>query len=128
MKQVGIIGGAGYTAGELIRILLNHKKVAIKYVYSTTNAGNKVSAVHQDLVGDTDLIFSSKINSNVDVLFLTNGVSARFQKKNNLKKNINKRRKAAIKAAKIVGANTPYFLNFSQSLRTKENFRHNHYR
>ena len=50
---------------------------------------------------------------NVDVLFLTNGVSARFQKKNNLKKNINKRRKAAIKAAKIVGANTPYFLNFS---------------
>ena len=66
MKQVGIIGGAGYTAGELIRILLNHKEVAIKYVYSTTNAGNKVSAVHQDLVGDTDLIFSSKINSNVD--------------------------------------------------------------
>jgi N-acetyl-gamma-glutamyl-phosphate reductase len=51
MIDIGIIGGAGYTAGELIRILLNHKEVAIKYVYSTSNAGNKVSAVHQDLVG-----------------------------------------------------------------------------
>ena len=73
MKQVGIIGGAGYTAGELIRILLNHKEVAIKYIFSTSNAGNKVSAVHQDLVGDTDLIFSGNINTNVDVLFLCLG-------------------------------------------------------
>ena len=73
MIQVGIIGGAGYTAGELIRILLNHKEVVINYVYSTSNAGNKVSAIHQDLVGDTELIFSSKINSNVDVLFLCLG-------------------------------------------------------
>jgi N-acetyl-gamma-glutamyl-phosphate reductase len=73
MIQVGIIGGAGYTAGELIRILLNHKKVVIKYVYSTSNAGNKVSAIHQDLVGETDLIFSSNINTNVDVLFLCLG-------------------------------------------------------
>ena len=73
MIDVGIIGGAGYTAGELIRILLNHKEVTIKYVYSTSNAGNKVSAVHQDLVGDTELIFSSKINSNIDVLFLCLG-------------------------------------------------------
>ncbi|MEC8074331.1 MAG: PIG-L deacetylase family protein [Pseudomonadota bacterium] len=52
---------------------------------------------------------------NVDVIFLTNGVSARIQKKYNLKKNINKRRNAAIKAAKIVGANTPHFLNFSDN-------------
>ena len=73
MIQVGIIGGAGYTAGELIRILLNHKEVVINYVYSTSNARNKVSAIHQDLVGDTELIFSSKINSNVDVLFLCLG-------------------------------------------------------
>jgi LmbE family N-acetylglucosaminyl deacetylase len=51
----------------------------------------------------------------VDIIFLTNGVSARVIKKNNLKKNINKRRNAAIKAAKIVGANTPYFLNFSDN-------------
>ena len=52
---------------------------------------------------------------NVDVIFLTNGVSARNLKKKSLKKNINKRRNAAIKAAKIVGANTPYFLNFSDN-------------
>ena len=52
---------------------------------------------------------------NVDVIFLTNGVSARNLKKKSLKKNINKRRNAAIKAAKIVGANTPHFLNFSDN-------------
>ena len=73
MIQIGIIGGAGYTAGELIRILLNHKEVEINYILSTSNAGNKVSSIHQDLEGDTDLIFSSKINSNVDVLFLCLG-------------------------------------------------------
>ncbi len=49
MKQVGIIGGAGYTAGELIRILLHHKKVEINFVYSTSNAGNAYSSIHQDL-------------------------------------------------------------------------------
>ena len=56
--QVGIIGGAGYTAGELIRVLINHSKSDIDFVYSTSNAGNKISAIHQDLVGSTDLIFS----------------------------------------------------------------------
>ena len=58
MIEVGIIGGAGYTAGELIRILLDHPKTTINFVYSTSNAGNKISAVHQDLYGDTDLLFS----------------------------------------------------------------------
>jgi len=73
MIQVGIIGGAGYTAGELIRILLFHAKAKINFVYSTSNAGNKVSSVHQDLLGSTDLIFSSVINTEVDVLFLCLG-------------------------------------------------------
>ncbi|NOY48789.1 MAG: N-acetyl-gamma-glutamyl-phosphate reductase [Chlorobi bacterium] len=73
MIDVGIIGGAGYTAGELIRILLFHTKVEINFVYSTSNAGNKVSSVHQDLVGSTDLIFTSNINTDVDVLFLCLG-------------------------------------------------------
>jgi N-acetyl-gamma-glutamyl-phosphate reductase len=73
MVDVGIIGGAGYTAGELIRILLFHTKVEINFVYSTSNAGNKVSSVHQDLVGSTDLIFTSNINADVDVLFLCLG-------------------------------------------------------
>ena len=71
--KAGIIGGAGYTAGELIRILLHHKEVFINFIYSTSNSGNKVSAIHQDLVGDTDLVFTSKVNLKVDVLFLCLG-------------------------------------------------------
>ena len=73
MMEVGIIGGAGYTAGELIRLLLNHPKTSLNFIYSTSNAGNKVSKVHQDLVGDTDLEFTSDINPEVDVLFLCLG-------------------------------------------------------
>jgi len=73
MIHVGIIGGAGYTAGELIRLLLNHSEAEINFMFSTSNAGNKVSKVHQDLIGSTDLIFSSEINPNVDVLFLCLG-------------------------------------------------------
>ena len=71
--KAGIIGGAGYTAGELIRILLYHKEVFINFIYSTSNSGNKVSAIHQDLVGDTDLVFTSEVNLKVDVLFLCLG-------------------------------------------------------
>lgn len=73
MIDVGIIGGAGYTAGELIRLLINHPKVNLDFIYSTSNAGNKVHKVHQDLVGSTDLEFSSTINPDVDVLFLCLG-------------------------------------------------------
>ena len=73
MIQVGIIGGAGYTAGELIRLLLNHSNAEINFVYSTSNAGNKVSKVHQDLLGSTDLEFINHINPDVDVLFLCLG-------------------------------------------------------
>ncbi|RLD27158.1 MAG: N-acetyl-gamma-glutamyl-phosphate reductase [Bacteroidetes bacterium] len=73
MIQVGIIGGAGYTAGELIRILLFHSKAKINFIYSTSNAGNKVSSVHQDLVGSTDLIFTNEINTEVELLFLCLG-------------------------------------------------------
>ncbi len=73
MINVGIIGGAGYTAGELIRLLLHHKNATIDFVYSTSNAGNSVSSVHQDLIGSTDLKFSDAINPKVDVLFLCLG-------------------------------------------------------
>lgn len=73
MITVGIVGGAGYTAGELIRILLNHDQVHIDFIYSTTNAGNPVSMIHQDLIGTTDFIFSDKIDPDVDVLFLCLG-------------------------------------------------------
>jgi len=73
MITVGIVGGAGYTAGELIRILLNHDQVHIDFIYSTSNAGNPVSMIHQDLIGTTDVVFSSKIDPDVDVLFLCLG-------------------------------------------------------
>lgn len=83
MIEVGIAGGAGYTAGELIRILLNHPQVKINYVYSTSNAGNMLSDVHQDLIGSTDILFSDKVNTAVDVVFLClgHGVSRKFLEK-----------------------------------------------
>ncbi|MDX2191075.1 MAG: N-acetyl-gamma-glutamyl-phosphate reductase [Bacteroidota bacterium] len=73
MIKVGIIGGAGYTGGELIRILINHPEVAIDFVNSKSNAGNYLYQVHTDLLGDTDLKFSSEINPNVEVIFLCMG-------------------------------------------------------
>ena len=72
MIKAGIIGGAGYTAGELIRILINHPEVNIDFVYSTSNAGNTIGKVHQDLIGE-DVSFSNEINPNVDVVFLCLG-------------------------------------------------------
>ena len=84
MIQAGIVGGAGYTAGELIRILMYHPQVNIDFIYSTSNAGNPVSKVHQDLIGSTDLQFTDTINSDVDVLFLClgHGNSTAFLEKN----------------------------------------------
>ncbi|RIA10685.1 N-acetyl-gamma-glutamyl-phosphate reductase [Flavobacteriaceae bacterium MAR_2010_72] len=88
MIKVGIIGGAGYTAGELIRLLLNHSQAEIDFIYSTSNAGNKVSKIHQDLVGSTELEFTSEINPNIDVLFLClgHGNSKAFLEKTSLSK------------------------------------------
>lgn len=82
--QIGIIGGAGYTAGELIRLLIHHSKVEINFVFSTSNAGNKISSIHQDLVGSLNMKFTDEINSNVDVLFLClgHGNSTAFLEKN----------------------------------------------
>ena len=54
MIKVGIIGGAGYTAGELIRLLLNHPEAEIKFINSSSNAGNKITDVHEGLYGETD--------------------------------------------------------------------------
>jgi N-acetyl-gamma-glutamyl-phosphate reductase len=74
MVRVGIIGGAGYTAGELLRILINHPNALVVYVQSSSNAGNKITDVHKDLIGDTDLVFSSEYNfSGLDVIFLCMG-------------------------------------------------------
>jgi N-acetyl-gamma-glutamyl-phosphate reductase len=87
--EVGIIGGAGYTAGELIRLLLNHPETNINFVYSTSNAGNKLYKVHQDLIGDTEINFTSEINTDVDVLFLClgHGNSTAFLEKTTFSEN-----------------------------------------
>ncbi|MDT0678384.1 N-acetyl-gamma-glutamyl-phosphate reductase [Autumnicola musiva] len=84
MIEAGIIGGAGYTAGELIRILLRHPEVNINFVYSTSQPGKPVAAVHQDLVGETDLQFSGEINKEIDVVFLClgHGNSVKFLSEN----------------------------------------------
>lgn len=71
--KAGIIGGAGYTGGELIRILLNHPQVSISFVQSKSNAGNPLSKVHEDMVGDTDIIFSADHHFDIDVLFFCAG-------------------------------------------------------
>ena len=70
---VGIIGGAGYTGGELLRILINHPNVEIAFIHSNSNAGNLVSDVHTDLLGDTDLKFTNQLSQDIDVLFLCVG-------------------------------------------------------
>lgn len=84
MIKVGIIGGAGYTAGELIRLLVNHPQAELDFVYSTSNAGNHIYQVHQDLLGTLDLKFTSEINPDIDVLFLClgHGNSTSFLEKN----------------------------------------------
>jgi len=70
---VGIVGGAGYTGGELLRILLNHPNVEVAFVHSASSAGRHVYEVHTDLFGDTDLKFAAELAYNIDVLFLCVG-------------------------------------------------------
>ncbi len=90
MIKAGIIGGAGYTAGELIRILMYHPETELTFVYSTSNAGNKISDVHQDLEGDLALRFTDTIQSDIDVLFLClgHGNSSKFLHENKFSKTI----------------------------------------
>ena len=74
MIRTGIIGGAGYTAGELIRILLNHPEAEIVFVHSESNAGNKLYDLHSGIFGDTELCFADTYDlSAIDVLFLCSG-------------------------------------------------------
>ena len=81
MIKVGIIGGAGYTAGELIRLLLHHPEAEIAFVHSTSNAKNPLTDVHEGLLGETDMKFTDRLPlKSVDVLFLCmgHGKSAEF--------------------------------------------------
>jgi N-acetyl-gamma-glutamyl-phosphate reductase len=83
--KAGVIGGAGYTAGELLRILINHLNVEIEFVNSSSNAGNPLTDVHNGLIGETDLAFTDALPLNsVDVLFLcsAHGDSKKFLETN----------------------------------------------
>ena len=71
--RAGIIGGAGYTGGELIRLLLNHPNAEIGFVQSKSNAGNPLSKVHEDLAGDTEMIFANDHHFDIDVLLFCGG-------------------------------------------------------
>ncbi|SFP72356.1 N-acetyl-gamma-glutamyl-phosphate reductase [Parafilimonas terrae] len=84
--NVGIIGGAGYTGGELIRLLINHPNTDIRFIHSKSNAGNAVSKVHRDLIGETELNFTDTLSDDIDVLFLClgHGDSKKFLSENEI--------------------------------------------
>ena len=86
MVNIGIIGGAGYTGGELIRLLIHHPYTAVSFIHSRSNAGKPVHSVHQDLLGDTDLVFTDKLSDKIDVLFLClgHGESKKFLSENKI--------------------------------------------
>ncbi len=71
--KAGIIGGAGYTGGELTRLLLNHPGVSLQFVHSKSNAGKPLHTVHHDLVGETNMEFAEELSTKIDVLFLCVG-------------------------------------------------------
>lgn len=100
MIKVGVIGGAGYTAGELLRILIHHPEVDIVFVNSSSNAGNSVADVHSGLIGETSLIFTSELPlEEVDALFLcsAHGDSKKFMDEN-----------AVPQSVKIIDLSTDY--------------------
>lgn len=82
--KAGIIGGAGFTGGETIRLLVNHPHVEIAYVHSRSNAGKPLHSVHADLMGDTSLVFADSFKEKVDVVFLClgHGESKKFLAEN----------------------------------------------
>jgi N-acetyl-gamma-glutamyl-phosphate reductase len=88
--KAGIIGGAGYTGGETIRLLLNHPQVDLVFVHSRSNAGNPLHSAHPDLIGDSPLLFSDTIDQKVDVMFLClgHGESKKFLQENTINSSI----------------------------------------
>src|SRR3954470_15016692 len=92
MKKIkaGIVGGAGYTGGETIRLLINHPHVELIFVHSRSNAGNPLSSAHPDLAGDTSLRFTDSLQQDVDVIFLClgHGESKKFLSDNPIQSSI----------------------------------------
>ena len=88
MSQIkaAIIGGAGYTGGEMIRLLLRHPAVDLLSVHSSSNAGKPLYEVHKDLIGETELLFADQPFTEVDVLFLCvgHGDAKNFLEQNNI--------------------------------------------
>ena len=84
--RVGIIGGAGYTGGELIRLLIHHPYTTVTFIHSRSNAGKPVASVHNDLLGDTELNFTGELSKDIDVLFLClgHGESKKFLSENKI--------------------------------------------
>lgn len=111
MIKAGIIGGAGYTGGELLRILVNHPQVEIAFVNSSSNAGNLISDVHTDLLGDTELRFTSEIPQDIDVLFLCvgHGDAKKFLEANPINESI-----------KIIDLSQDFRLNRTSSVNNRQ--------
>ncbi len=103
--KAGIIGGAGYTGGEMIRILINHPGVTISFVHSKSNAGKFLYEVHSDLIGETDKKFTNTLSDTIDVLFLCvgHGEARKFLEEHS----------AYFKAAKIIDLSQDYRLHSS---------------
>src|SRR5687767_12363351 len=117
--KVGIIGGAGYTGGELIRLLIHHPGVSVSFIHSRSNAGKPVHSVHQDLLGDTDLKFTSQVSPNggdlegadIDVLFLClgHGESKKFLEENDIAEKI-----------KVIDLANDFRLNLKSEIRNRK--------
>lgn len=109
--KVGIIGGAGYTAGELLRLLIHHPNVHISFVHSQSNAGNPLHMVHNDLIGDTNITFTSEISQAIDVLFLCVGhkEARKFLQENNISD-----------AVKIIDLSHDFRLNDQNAIENKQ--------
>lgn len=88
--KAGVVGGAGYTGGELLRLLVHHPNVNIAFVHSNSQAGKPVYEVHKDLLGDTDLTFTDALQSDIDVMFLCvgHGEAKRFVEANDIPQHI----------------------------------------
>lgn len=91
MIKIGILGAAGYTGGELLRVLLNHPQADIRFAHSESHAGKPVSDVHEGLEGETDMTFADTMSlADADVLFFCfgHGKSAQFIKEHRIPENV----------------------------------------